>query len=528
MTRKGGGSKKGGKPSRPDKRRSRGAGKRSTQLPSSPLTRKGQGPALRGALDYIQRLGTRKAAQRLDLTVSQLKQFLRQKRFPAALLPEAKGLGTPGTGFAYIIRTKLSTALKRHGAKKLAELTGLPAERILQLKKLRPRARIKVSREHLDKLIKKHGASWVAKALGSKRTSDVTRVTDTPRTETTTRLGRFVSDYGLDSAADFLGISASTISKWLRDNKNVPRSWEGFINRTVGNDSVKGDRGASREDLERGDVSSRPIKRLITDAWKRAQAWNKKVPARFRLNKQTVEKWARTGEFTRNFATAKSAYEEWKKPEPKAPKKAPPPVKTPAPAPPSFEPTPPAPLPTPPKQSPKAPVFEDAVIRAMKEFEADRAIAIAQDKDSSYRPHASFGKIDHWILTFRRGVRLYEKVREFVPLLNLTAVGNKVIRDARKLWRLARGDGEMMTVRFTFSAQGSGNPFYSEAFEPDKNEFTFFTRNTDQIFDPRNIDRAVRAILKEAWDLAEGEDILLYLEHYEIIKSIPREAPEPG
>jgi hypothetical protein len=133
----------------------------------------------------------------------------------------------------------------------------------------------------------------------------------------------------------------------------------------------------------------------------------------------------------------------------------------------------------------------------------------------------TWSRISQWNLVNRYGVRVFVKIHQFVHLLNLTAVGNKIIDWARKIWKSISGDGEFMTIRLTFSAMGTGNPFYAEAWVPDDKRFDFFTRSTDQISDVREVDYQVRSLLQDAYEVSR--EVLLFFEHFEVVKSLPKE-----
>jgi hypothetical protein len=156
-----------------------------------------------------------------------------------------------------------------------------------------------------------------------------------------------------------------------------------------------------------------------------------------------------------------------------------------------------------------------------------RAAAIAKGEDAPYRPMNPFDQYIHWKGTSRLGIRYYGKVKEFVILINLTALGNKIIKLARQIWNMVKtiDVSAWMTIRAIFSIQGAGNPFYPQSFEPTDQKFTFAPRGTEVITEPHEIERQVRSILSDAWEIAQEH--LIFFEHFEIVKSVPRIQPLP-
>lgn len=103
--------------------------------------------------------------------------------------------------------------------------------------------------------------------------------------------------------------------------------------------------------------------------------------------------------------------------------------------------------------------------------------------------------------------------------MDLDAFAADVIRIARRIWRfnIGRGVGrEIMSIRFTFSVMGSGNPFYPDAFVEGE-EISFPTRHV-QIYSIDDIVPAIREIISEMY-FVDSEVTMLFLEHVEFIKS---------
>jgi len=468
--------------------------------------------ARRALLSYVNRLGKRKAARRLDATVSEIERWLRTWNIPAPVRPEVIGLDTSGGGFTYLRGTSLQDAVKRMGYTGVSRLTGLSGKRIKEILSKRPKARIKVSRKRIQELGEKKGWDYLAEKL--KATPYLIKSSSAfPKTDATKRLQGFTNQYGEGEVAYFLGIQPHTLKRWL--DSNVPRSWEADLNRYIGR---RRDEGMTVDEIQARLADPRSIKSYVTEALKKAAAWNKKVRGKFRISKKTAERWGRLREFDDQFKRLKEAWQEAQKAEKKKrpPKGAPPPVPAPPPTPPPLFPTKPPPL----AETPQVPVppIEQAVHEAMKDFYGKRASAIADSKNAGYLPLDDFGFFSPYKGTWREGYRYYGEVGQFVVLIDMTKLGNEIIKRARQMWAKIHGRGERMSIKYTFSAQGSGNPFYPGAFEPDKNEFNFFTLKPDDITEPHTIDRNVRTAMEQIWENAQEN--MLFFEHYEIVKSI--------
>lgn len=504
------------KPSRKKalKRLPKAASKRPKKGPTSKRLSGPQRSARESLLSYLARLGKRKAARRLDATVAEIETWLKRRQIPRDILPEVTGLATLGGSHTYIRGTSFKKAWEILGPKKLSELTGIPTSRIRQILHRRPKARIKTSRARLAQAAKKIGWESLAEIYDTTE-PNLKRASKYPQTETTRRFSELVSEYGDDMVAWYIGVDPRLVRKWLEGN--VPRTWEPDLNRIIGR---RADQGVDREHIRARWQDKRQIEPLIDKAVEEAKKWNKKVPPKFQIPKSQAERWARLREFDMQIARVKIGYEQYLKETKKRPGR---PAQKPIPAPP-FEPRPlfPKPLPPLPKPTkPTAPPIERAIAIAMREFMGKRAEAIADGKNSGYAPLDEWEKYTPWQGTIRHGFRYYSRVHKFVVLADLTKLGNEIIENARQMWKLIEKPGEFMTIRFTLSAQGTGNPFYPGAFEPDKNEFTFCNRNTDIIIEIHQIDRQVRSILEHIWEVAQ--EYLLFFEHYEIVKSIPFE-----
>lgn len=487
-----------------------------TKKPDRSSAAKRQDLAHRKVLEYVKRLGKRKAAGRLETSVKELDDWLK-KKFPAAKLTAAVGLGKPGGAFTIVKGADLGKWLKKVGHRKAAAITGVPARELSAVAKFRKRkgqrSGIRFERSKLDRLIKTKGLHKAAELTGVDETA-LLAATRVPLTQTTRRLKRFVRDYGLGQTASFFGVSEKTVKKWTKTN--VPPTWEKEVTRAAGNEL---DRGVSEEEVT--GAKERDFTKDLAKAWKQLSAWNKKVAKRFQVPKTTVERWVRAGSFDSNFAMAKQIYLDSGKMV--TGKVQPPPVKPPPPPSPTLFPEgelPPMPSPTEPGGA-KLPEISEIEQERLSNFKQARAEAFFKGIPDAYRPMNAWSRISQWSLTNRFGVRVFVKVHQFVHLLNLTALGNKIIDWGRKIWKAISGSGEFMTIRLTFSAMGTGNPFYAEAWVPDDKRFDFFTRSTDQISDPREIDYQVRSLLQDAYEVSR--EVLLFFEHFEVVKSLPKE-----
>lgn len=482
-----------------------------------------QSLARRRVASYIDRLSKTKAASRLDISVKELEHYLRSRKFPKTLLLEAQGLGVPGTGFTKLPRTRLAVVLKKLGPRKTSKLTGLTPARLAEIVRRNPQARVKISRATAKAQIKKIGAEALGNQLSA--TPRSLESAATPKlTRSTRRLQLFVEKYGSDDPdliANFLGLHPRELTRWL--SRGVPPKDERDLLAKIGrSEAAETDQATKLDRLRRG--RKRNIDRLIAEALRKTAAWNKKTPTRFHISKAVTKRLARLGTFEKHLDEVKVEFVKSKaKPTkpvrpPRRPRPAPRPVKPPPPPYPTII-EPPAPPPAiPPKTT--APPITESVVDLLREFLAKRTEAIADGKFSSFLPVVAFDKFDLWRGQNREGLRLYRKVGKFVFLLDLTIMGNKMIADARKIWNMLKRPGEFMTVKLVFSAQGLGNPFYPGAWEPDKNEFGFFNRNTDIIGEAPQIEFQIRSVLDDVFNVSE--DVQLFFEHYEIVKSAPK------
>jgi len=475
-----------------------------------------QGRAHRSALFYATKLGRRKAAARLGATVAELETWL-EKGFPQKKVEDAIGLGLVGGSFTVVQKTDLEKLRKKLSGKKLAKLTGISEseidKRIRAAKKIKKPAYVRFHRDALRRAQKELGKQKLSELLGVKeRLVDAAK--KVPQTLLTRRLERFTTLYETAGIASMLGLSEATIKRWL--TTNVPRKWESEVVGLIGR---RPDQGVSEEKLIKP-RKKRDLEKILKESRQRAKKWSERVPPSFHISQKTVERWVRIGKFDENFEAAKASYAESRKSVP-AYELPPEPPPTPEPPEPSLFKKPLPPLPKPPRGQKIPQTITEIERRAIAEFHESRAEAFFKGVPDEHRPPDPWGRPKYVELTNRRVFRVFKKVEKFSHLLNMGKMGNEIIEGARRMWPKISGRNEYMTIRFTFSALGTGNPFYPEAWFPDKENFGFFTRSTDVIYDVREIDFRVRAILNEVWDVTK-EIGPLHLEHYEIIKSVSK------
>ncbi len=473
--------------------------------------------ARRKTLDYVKRLGLRKAARRLEAPVRDLRRWL-DEGFPKEKIEAALGLGKPGGTYVYVKGSKLADLIKQRGSRSAATITGIPGKDLAALVKKNPRSAVKLRREALLKLTKKKGAEKTAEILGTKL-RNVTRAKQPPLTEATLRLKKFVDTYGAEAASSFLGVTGRQLDGWLK--KGIPRSWEADIGRIVGKRSIPTEEAVK--------AARPPVDKAVAEARKKALAWNKKVPGRFRIRLTDAERWAKLGNFNERFESAQRAYEASKNPgKPKKPKPAPPqapprPIIPPGalpPKPPAPPPEPPTKPPKPPKKPPDTPPPLDQEWRS--NFLQARAEAFINGEYP--KPPIPWNLVKRWALYSRNGIHTFRKVEKFVHELDLGKLGEVIIALCRKMWDLLHGKGELMSVRFTFSILGVGNPFYPEGFH-EENRVTFPSRQP-QVSTKEEIVREIMAIMEEIY-YVDTNITPLFLEYYEVIKSVQNPKPEP-
>lgn len=486
---------------------------------------KRQALARRGVLEYARHLGKRKAAARLGTSVKNLDLWL-SKGFPADKLTTAIGLSKPGGAYTIVKGSNLQKFLRRVGPRKAKSLTGIPTAELRDIaKKARRRGRIagiKFERSKLEQLLKKKGADKAREILGISSDGPIKAARLVPKTLATKRLGRFVKAYGLYQAASYLGFTERALKGWLKTN--VPRSYEGRINKAAGTTT---DSGASSEAV----LGAKPpenFAKQIADALKKVKNWNKRVSRRERISQKTAETWVRQGSFNENFALAQKARADAKKPIEKKPI-APPPVKPPKPPAPTLFPGEKLPQkPEPQKPEPQKPTKKEApseaLLERMARFRQLRSESFVNGEYDKWKPSSAWDRYVRWMGEHRFGIRFYGKVQNFTHLVNLTHIGNRIIKAANHMWPMITGPGEFMTIRLTFSAPGKGNPFYDDAWIPDENTIEFFTRKTETITDVEEIEWMVRSMLSDVYEV--NQEVLLFFEHFEVVKSLHKENAE--
>jgi hypothetical protein len=293
----------------------------------------------RKALDYVRRLGLRKAARKLDASIGDLRTWL-DRGFPSDKLDAAVGLGRPGGAFVAIKGTNLKKLLKRLGKHKIVRLTGLSLKQLVATTKKKPGARITFDRRRFRKLVAKTGAKDTAELLGTK-TAAVEGAKRIPLTEVSRRLGKLGKQYGRDNLARYFGISRARLDLWTKNG--IPQSWEKDVNAALGKRA-----GINIDEKKITRAPERDIEKIVAAAKKQARKWNAGKPRRQRISLHDIERWARLGTFATRFAALKEALAASKKPQKPGQRKRPPQKAPPRPIlPPGAAPPRPPPPPTP-------------------------------------------------------------------------------------------------------------------------------------------------------------------------------------
>lgn len=493
----------------------------------TPTTKLGsrQKLARQKSLDYVRRLGLRKAAAKLETGVTTLRKWL-DNGFPKEKLDLAIGLGKPGGTFSYVFGSKVEDLIKKRGLRTLSTLTGVPQK---EIKAQKGRKRIRVRRDKLAKLIKSKGAKATADLFGAKPDA-VRRASKVPTTQATGRLKKFVKQYGIEQTTKFLGVSQKTITGWFA--RNIPSSWEALINQKIGR---RTDQGPEKAEVEK-ERSKADVEREIKKALEKAARWNSETKnRRFHISRKNAEKWARLGTFEEKLVSARMALAASKEPPPKRkprPKKPPrrapsrpvippealppgglAPVQQPPPAPGGGE--PPEKPPKPPKPPKKPPEMSgDLPEDFRQQFMQARAEAFFEGRYP--KPEAPWNYYRKWRLIYREGVSVYKKIEKFVRDVDLDKLGTQVIETAKKIWTsVVTTNSTLMTIRLVMSVMGEGNPFYPDAFIAG-NKVNFVTRNL-KIVNEYDIEADVRALMEEVY-VVDNENPL-FLEYTQTTKS---------
>ncbi len=474
-----------------------------------------QALARKRVTDYAARLGLGRAARRLDVKVDTVKGWL-TRGFPKHVLADALAFSGSGGLYVSVRGTSSKELVGKLGKKKAAKLLGLGAKTITA--RARRDAPVRFRRSVLVALVRKKGKKAVAELLDTTpRTVDKAR--KPIPTTATQRLRKTIETQieargaaGKVQVARFLGISEKQLGRWTE--WNVPRSWEKAVSRKLGGK----DRWARPEPKTIAGARA-PTKKAIEAAKTEARRWNRQAPARFRISLTEAERQARLGTWSAHLAQAKTALATSRK-APRKPRrrgKAPP-------LPPRPRPTPAIPKP-PPRPRPRPPTAEKelpAELRTPEEIANFRQLRIeaflGQRAETAKRyRNAPYGRTIKAGGAGRRGFIQYGKVEELVHLIDLEALGRRVIEKARKLWRKIPAGHGIMTIRFTLSALGSGNPFYPDAWIPDKDKISFFRVTSDRIDEPTQIAEEVWGLVNQIYEV--GATMLLFFEHFEIARS---------
>jgi hypothetical protein len=465
-----------------------------------------QSLARRRVLDYVSRLGLGSAARRLGTNVKTVETWIGSK-FPREVLPDALAFSGSGGLYVAVKKTKTRDLVNTIGKRQAQKLLGIEKKELNQ--RIRRNRPIKFRRPQLAALVKKRGVEKVAKLLGATaRNIDIAR--KPVPTAATNRLRTFVAENNRQKAATFVGVPESRIAHWLE--WNVPRSWENALSQKLGRETWEKPNKATIE------TARRPTKREIERAKSGARGWNTRVGPKFRISAPEAEKQARLGRWDLYFALAKRAYETAKKkvvrkkqaPAPRlAPKAGPPPV-----------------IPGPPPRPRKRPASKiktlppelgtPEAIANLKELRAEAFFKGTAKFVDRYR-NAPYGRTVKIRAPGVNGFSKYGKVEEMSHLTDLDALALKIIAQAKKLWKKAEGAGTM-TVRMTFAAAGVGTPFYVEAWVPDADKITFFRNRTGRISNEDEIGPEVWGMINQVYDT--GTSMLLFIEHYEIARSV--------
>jgi hypothetical protein len=451
-------------------------------------------------VDYIARLGLNKAARRLSTTPATVRRWL-ARGFPQSVLGDALEFSGSGGLFVSVPRSSAKDLVAKLGRKKVQKLTGLTAAQ-LSRRVLRDLA-IAFRRPAIVALVKKEGLHGVAQATGLS-VRQVDRARKPVLTSATERLKTFVKKYGIQAARKSLGVPEARLQRWLE--WNVPRSWAAAVDRKV--------KGPWARPLP--PEKHKVTKRLIESAKAAARKWNKEVPPKFRITQREAEKQARLGTWDEHIARARELLRaKPRKPPRKAPKPPPIPPKVPRP---SLTPKPTPPLRERPEHEYKPPPPGAAEAAAIKNFQEMRIEAYATgtaDMAKRYRDAPWGRKIKVSFPDNIFGWIVYGKVWEFVHVVDLDKLGRRIIEKGLALWK--KFTGGLMTLRWTLSAQGSGNPFYVGAFIPDANKLTFFRLHSVEVRSENEIATAVWSTIDELYQV--GHDVLLMIEHWELARS---------
>lgn len=481
---------------------------------SKPVAR--QALARRKTLDYINRLGLRKAAHRLDTNVRELRKWLKPEvGFPSDRLELAIGLGKPGGAFVYVKGTRLSDLIKEKGLRGAATLTGIPGKKLAEQVKKKPTSRIKFNRERLRKMASKKGLAKLAEILHAKP-KNIEGAARRPFTSATERLRALAKTYGNADVANFLGISEKQLKQWLLSN--IPRPWEEHVNFKIG---ARRPAEAPATPTEAEVRRRRPyLKAEIQRAVKKARAWNSRTSPRYRINLREAERWARLGIFEEKFRSAKDAYSTSRKPvKPGALRKPPrrPPFRPIIPPTARMPPRPPKKQPKGPPKIPTEPAFKEIEQKKKRDFLQARAEAFI---DGRYpKPIAPWGRLKKWDGQNRQGITTYTKIEKFVHELDLDRIGNEIIKKARKLWKMVEGREPFMSIRCTFSIMGEGNPFYPDSFH--EGDRVTFPITTVILRDESDVEAGTRELIQRIY-YTDVETTMLFFEYYEIVMSVQK------
>jgi len=476
--------------------------------------------ALRRLKEAAARHGLGKIARRLDAKLADVRKWLTEGEIPRSAVKEAITLNVGG-GPAITVRGSRIAKLGKIDAGKLGRLTGLPEKRAVReiargAKK--PDAPVRFKRSALLALIERVGVSKAATRLGT-TPAKLQASLKPPRTAATSRLAKLIGKYGLGQAASFLGLPEARLEKWLK--VGVPRTWEGGLNRAIGVQAVEFPAAVAVS--ARPTLTEKELARQIAAARRKATAWNQKAPQRFRIGAALIEQWVRLGTFAENFADVKRLAKEQKEPPQPRKKPRPAPPLPPAKPLPTLVPTKPLPVPRPrPPKKVVAPPPEAASAAALQDFLQLRYEHWATGQGTVDRArkrfmNAPWGRAVKAQVADRVGFIMYGKVEQFVHDIDFDRLARKMITEGQRMWAKLPADEGMMTYRLTLAGQGSGNPFYKDAWTPDKNHMEWFRNSSVTITDRREIEHAVRGVLEEVY-LISG-DMLLFFEHYEIARS---------
>lgn len=470
--------------------------------------------ARKNVLEYVRRLGKRKAANRLNVDVKTLTTWL-EKGIPSKHLETARKLGQPLAGYVSLGKSRLDAFIAAVGVRKAASLTGKSQKELLAEAKKRPGKKVAVSREKLAKALKGKTNREVAEQFGLP-TRSIYQAAKVPRTTATVRLEKASRLYGHEALARRLGVDKTTLSRWIA--RGLPRTWEPDVNAVLG--QVEKHKVIDEKSLKRG---SRNIQREIREALSKARAWNKKAPAHHRIKLSDAERWARLGTFQEKLTAAKQALAAAKKPVKKTRRKPPPPkprITTEIPEgvllPEAKK--PPTKVEEAEEESEEGPELPPEVevgADVKKEFLQARAEAFFEGRYP--KPGSPWGRLSEWRLVNREGIRIYKRIENFVSDVDLERLGKELLTLTQKVWGALPGDdSSFLTIRLVLSMRGLGNPFYKDAFVADS-KVSFTTRKED-VTSTRQIPVAIDLLMDDVYTV-DSETTMLFLEYIEIIKS---------